>query len=55
MQAPVQGSGDDLKMRIIRCEDRTDISRLGKLVQGIQIGFGVDRLILLHVMCIEKS
>ena len=54
MQTPVQSSGDNLKMRIIRSEDRADITRLS-IFQGSQISFGVNRLVLNKKIKSEKS
>ena len=54
VQTPVQSSRDNLKMRIIRSEYRTDITGLC-IFQGGQISFGVNRLVLNKKINCEKS
>jgi hypothetical protein len=54
VQTMVQSSRDNLKMGIIRSEDRADITRLS-IFQGSQISFGVNRLVLKNKIKREKS
>ena len=44
--------GDDLKVGVIRCKDRTDVTRFCKFVKCVQIGFRVHliniKIVLYH-------